>query len=177
MKAGKTHKIVSIALLIALQVVLGRFAGIMTPVVSISFSFLPLAVNAIAFGPVWAAVSSAAADIIGAMLFPKGLGIYFPGYTLSAALSGYVYGVILYRKPGVLWRISLACLVQGIFISLGLGTYWVYMMTGKGYLAILSPRILQNVIMIPVKVLLIRLVAYRLTPFLHYETQKLINKP
>ena len=166
MNFSKTHTIAYIALLIALQVVLGRFAGIMTPIVSISFSFIPLVVNAIVFGPICATVSSAIADIIGALLFPQGLGIYFPGYTVSAALNGLIYGLMLYRKPKRLWRISLTCLIQGLFISLGLSTYWVYMMTGKGYMAILPTRFLQNAIMVPVKIFVIWILVYRLTSYL-----------
>lgn len=175
MNFSKTQKIAYIALLIALQVVLGRFAGIMTPIVSISFSFVPLVINAILFGPVYAATSSAIADIIGALLFPQGLGIYFPGYTVSAALNGLIYGLILYHKPKRFWRISLACIIQSIFISLGLSTYWVYMMTGKGYLAVLPTRILQNAIMLPVKVLVIWILVYRLTSYLQKSIIPKIN--
>lgn len=166
MNMNKTKKLAYISLLIALQVVLGRFAGIMTPVVSINFSFIPLIINAILFGPFYAAASSAVADVISAFLFPQGLGIYFPGYTLSAALNGLIYGLILYRKPKRLWRISFACIMQGILISLGLSTYWVYMMTGKSYLAVLPTRILQNAIMIPVKIFVIWIVVYRLVSYL-----------
>lgn len=176
MNFSKTQKIAYMALLIALQVILGRFAGIMTPIVSISFSFVPLAINAIVFGPVCATVSSAIADILGALLFPQGLGIYFPGYTVSAALNGLVYGLILYRKPKQLWRIILVCIVQGVFISLGLSTYWVHMMTGEGYLAVLPARILQNAIMIPVKALVIWILAYRLTPYIWKSAIPELNK-
>lgn len=153
MNFTKTQKMAYIALLIALQVIIGRFAGIMTPIVSISLSFIPLVINAIVFGPFCAMVSSAIADIISTLLFPQGLGIYFPGYTLSAALNGLIYGLVLFRKPRQLWRICLACMVQGIFISLGLSTYWVFMMTGQAYLAVMPTRILQNVITIPIKIL------------------------
>lgn len=160
----KIQKIAFIAMLITLQVVIGRFAGIMTPIVSINLSFLPLVVNAIVFGPVSATVSSAIADILGAFLFPQGLGTFFPGYTLSAALNGLIYGLILYRKPKKLWRITLACLITSVVISLGLSTYWVYMMTGKGFLVLLPARIMQNAIMLPIKIILISTVVYRIIP-------------
>jgi len=165
MKFSKTQKIAYISLLIALEVVMGRFAGIMTPIVSINFSFLPLVVNAIVFGPVSATVSAAISDILGAFLFPQGLGIYFPGFTLSAALNGLTYGLLLHRKPLRLWRICIACFITNILISLGLSTYWVYMMTGKGFLALLPTRILQNAIMLPIKIIVIKLVVYRVIPF------------
>jgi len=177
MKLSKTLKIAYVALLIALQVVLGRFAGIMTPIVSISFSFLPLVVNAIVFGPVSAAISSAIADVLGAFLFPQGLGTFFPGFTLSAALNGLIYGLILYRKPKQLLRIGLACCITSLFVSLGLGTYWVYMMTGKGFFALLPTRILQNAIMIPIKLMVIWSVAYRVIPLIWKEAIPEFNNP
>lgn len=72
----KTKKLTSIALLIALEVILGRM-GIMTPIVSINFSFVPLVINAILFGPISAAVSSGLADIIGSLMPPQGLELIF----------------------------------------------------------------------------------------------------
>lgn len=160
-KFSKTQKITIIALLTALQVVLTRFLGITTPIVSINFSFVPLVINAVLFGPISAAISSASADIIGSVLFPQGLGIYFPGYTLSAALNGLIYGYILYSKPKKLWRITLACAITGIFVSLLLGTYWVYVMTGQAYLLLLPTRIMKNLIMIPIKIVVIQILVYR----------------
>lgn len=159
---SKTKKITYIAVLIALQVVIGRFAGIMTPIVSINLSFIPLVINAIVFGPVSSTISAAAADVLGAFLFPQGLGTFFPGYTLSAALNGLIYGLILYRKPKRLWRICLACLITSVAISLGLSTYWVYMMTGKGVIALLPARLIQNAIMFPIKIFMIWVVVYRI---------------
>lgn len=177
MKLSKTQKITFIALLIALEVVMGRFLGIMTPIVSINFSFLPLVINAIVFGPVSATLSAVISDILGALLFPRGLGIYFPGFTLSAALNGLIYGLFLYRKPKQLWRISSACLITSIFVSLGLSTYWVYMMTGNGFLALLPPRILQNAIMLPIKIFAIWVIAYRIIPFIWKEAIVEPRKP
>lgn len=52
-------------------------------------------------------IGAAAADFIGMMLFPVG-GAYFPGFTISAFLSAGIYGVLLYKKPKNLTRISMA---------------------------------------------------------------------
>ncbi|MGL5435295.1 MAG: folate family ECF transporter S component [Lachnospiraceae bacterium] len=162
---NKSQKLVSISLLIALEIILGRFFGIKTMIATINFSFLPLVINAILFGPVSAACSAAIADILGTFFFSNGMA-YFPGFTVSAALTGMVYGLLFYRKPKKMWRIGLSCVFINLFISLGLSTYWVYLMTGKGFMAILPTRILQNVIMVPVKVFTISTFVYRLIPFL-----------
>lgn len=170
MKSINTKKLTIMALLIATEVVLGRL-GIMTPIVSINFSFVPLVVNAILFGPVAAAISSGLADIIGSMMMPQGLGTYFPGYTISAILTGFSYGLILHRKPKNLGRIIVACLFTSIVISLGLSTYWVYVMTGKGYLAILVTRTIQIALLIPIKIFVIYTIVYRLIYLVKNQTQ------
>ena len=170
MKTINTRKLTSIALLIAAEVVLGRL-GIMTPIVAINFSFVPLVVNAILFGPITAAVSSGLADIIGSMMMPQGLGTYFPGYTISALLTGFIYGLILYKKPKKMSRIILASAVTSVVISLGLSTFWVYLMTGKGYLAILFTRTAQIAVMMPVKVFVIYSVVYRLIFLIKNQTK------
>lgn len=170
MKTINTRKLTSIALLIAAEVVLGRL-GIMTPIVAINFSFVPLVVNAILFGPITAAVSSGLADIIGSMMMPQGLGTYFPGYTISALLTGFIYGLILYKKSKNLGRIILASVVTSVVISLGLSTFWVYLMTRKGYLAILFTRTAQIAVMMPVKVFVIYSVVYRLIFLIKNQTK------
>lgn len=176
MKFSKSQKIAYIALLIALEIVIKRFAGITTPIVSISLAFIPLVINAVLFGPVAAAVSSAIADFIGALLFAQGIGVYFPGFTLSAALNGLTYGLLLYRKPKKLWRISLASFITSMILSLGLGTYWIYVMSGQGFWALIPPRILQNVLMLSVKIPLIWVVVYRIIPIIGKDILPQLNQ-
>ncbi len=156
---SRVKRMVIMGILIALQIVLSRFLSINTPIVRIGFSFLPIAIAGIMFGPLYTGVGSAISDILGAVLF--GSAPYFPGFTLSAFLSGVVYGIFLYKKPKKLWRVCCTVAIINIFISILLGTYWIYMITGKGYLALLPSKIVQNLAMFPVKVIAIWLIAYR----------------
>jgi len=64
--------------------------------------------------------------------------------------------------------VCLAVAIINIFISLLLGTFWLSILTGKGYLALLPTKIIQNVVMFPVKVVTIWVVAYRV---LNIESQ------
>ena len=86
MKKSNTGRLAKIALLIALQIVFTRFFSVTMPVLRIGFGFLPVAVTSILYGPVWGGIAAAMADVIGMMLFPSGT--YFPGFPLSAMLSG-----------------------------------------------------------------------------------------
>ncbi|MEG0091942.1 MAG: folate family ECF transporter S component [Oscillospiraceae bacterium] len=153
-KKPNITRMVHIALLIALEITLSRFLGITTPIVKISFAFLPIAAVAILYGPFYSALAGALGDFVGALLFP--VGAYFPGFTLTAGLVGLVYGIFLYKKNNSYKYILTAAVIVSVFLHLGLDTYWINVLTGKGFLAILPARILKCVIMIPVQTLAIK---------------------
>ena len=118
MKNSNVKKLVEISLLIALEVILTRFCSIYTGILRIGFGFLPVAIIAMMYGPISAGVAYAIGDILGMMIFPSGS--YFPGFTLTAFLTGVIYGVVLYKHPKTWGRIILAtCLVcLGIMIPI-----------------------------------------------------------
>lgn len=144
------QKLVTLSFLIALQVLLTRFLGIETPVIRISFGFIPLALSGALFGPMAGGIVGALADIIGMMVFPKGA--YFPGFTLSTALSGMIYGYFIHNKPKNVLNIALAVISVMLFVNIGLNTIWLSMLTKKGAYAIIVPRIVKNLIEVPIKV-------------------------
>ena len=83
---------------VALEVVLNRVVSINTQAWKIGFSFVPVALCAVLFGPLWAGAVNALGDFIGAMLFP--FGPYHPGFTVVAFAMGMVFGLFLYRRGG-----------------------------------------------------------------------------
>jgi len=139
---------------IALEVILTRFLSIHTPIVRIGFTFLPIAISAIMFGPIYSGIAAALADIVGMMLFPTG-GSFFPGFTLTAFLIGYIYGFFLYKKTIAFKQITIAVIVSTI-VTLGLDTVWIWIITGQGILAILPARIIKCIIMAPIQVTMIQ---------------------
>ena len=157
MKNANLRVVVLMGVFIALEVVLTRFLSIQTPIVRIGFTFLPVAISAMMFGSVNSGIAAALADIFGMILFPSG-GAYFPGFTLTAFLGGAIYGVLLYNKPKSIWRISIAVVIISIFVNLGLDSVWIWMITGKGLMAILPARIIKCIIIIPLEVIMIQLV-------------------
>ena len=149
----KTRNLVFIALLICMEVILTRFLSIQTPIVRISFGFLPIAFAAAMFGPVIGGLTAALCDILGMMIFPKG--IYFPGFTLSASITGVIYGIFLYKKPKSLLRIAMSVMLVTVISDLTLNTIWLSMMTGKAAIALLAPRAVKSLLMYPVQVFVI----------------------
>lgn len=153
--------LVTMALLIAMNVVLARFLGIQTPLVQVSFSFVPVVLAALLYGPVPAAIVGAMGDFLGAILFPAGA--FFPGFTLTAFLAGLVYGVFLYKKPAAVWRAVAAVLLITVFLNMGLNTLWLWITVKDGVWGILMNRIPKYFLVAPVQILVIRALSGRLT--------------
>lgn len=162
MRNKNVSKIANTALLIAIQIVLARFLGISTPIVRISFSFIPLSMVAMLYGPVYSTSAAAIADIIGAMLFP--IGEYFPGYTITAALTGLTYGLCLYNRKKTWISIGAALVIIGFCWHLGLNSFWLHMTTGKAMMAIMLPRVIKTLVMLPIKLVGIQLAWERICP-------------
>lgn len=148
-----TRKFVFMALLMALEVILTRFLSIQTPIVRIGFGFLPIALAGMMFGPLYAGAMAALADIIGMMLFPSGA--YFAGFTISAFISGVIYGIFLYKKDKSIVRITFSVVLNILIVDTALNTIWLTMILNKAFIAIMAPRIIKNVAMIPIEVVVI----------------------
>ena len=94
----KYYVMILCGLFIALQIVLGRLFAIDVVFMRVSLLFVPVALGGAIFGPLWNGLLCAAADIIGFLLVPS-QGPFFPGFTLSAFLSGFAYGFFLKYQP------------------------------------------------------------------------------
>ena len=83
--------VIMAALLVALHTVFAMFLSIqVTDSLRISVSFIANVAAGCLFGPVMGFVCGGIGDIIQFVLKPTGP--YFPGWTLSAALAGFIYG-------------------------------------------------------------------------------------
>ncbi len=91
------RSIVTAALLVALHTVMAMYLSIMvTDTLRISLSFLAnIAIGAL-FGPVMGFVCGGVGDIVQFFLKPQGY--YFFGWTLNAALAGFIYGLFFYKR-------------------------------------------------------------------------------
>ena len=91
-----TPQLVVLALLTALQVVLGNMLQVPLVGKQFSFGFLPVAAAGAVLGVPGGLIVGALGDFIGAHLFPAGA--YFPGFTLTSALVGVLYALPLHRR-------------------------------------------------------------------------------
>ena len=140
-------------LLVALQVVLSRFFSINAWNFKIGFSFLPIAVAGMFFGPVGAAVVATVADLVGAILFPSGQ--FFIGFTVTALLGGLVWGVFLHKKQ-TNGRILCAVLIEQLILSLLLNTLWISILYSSPFVPLMTSRVVQCLVLGPVQFITVK---------------------
>lgn len=146
----KTRILVFLSLLVAMDVILTHMIPVIQiDIIRISFGFVPQSFSSMLLGPWIGGVSAVLGDIIGMIIAPKGA--YFPGFTFSAFMTGMIYGLFLYKKPKTLLRITLAVLCITLFVDIGLNTYWLTILLGKGYMALLPARVIKSALMLPVQ--------------------------
>ena len=137
------------AMLAALALILNSVASInIGPYVKIGFSGIPNQIADYLFGPITGCLFAGVLDIVKFFIRPDGP--FFFGFTFNAMLSGLIYGTLLYRRPVSIKRIVIAEFFVKLVINCGLNTLWISMLYGKGFIALLGPRVIKNVIMLPI---------------------------
>lgn len=157
---SKNKKIILTAILLATLIILSRFLSIKTPILIISFAFIPTMLCAIWLGPKWTILLNVLGDLIGATVFPTGA--FFIGYTISTAISGLIYGLLLYKKEDnsytdkqFLIKLIISVIVVSCISNIGLNTLWLSITTGKAFIVLLGARIIKEIVMIPIQIVVI----------------------
>lgn len=162
MKTFKTKDLIILSLLIGLNVVLSRLLSINTWSIKIGFTFLTIYVGSYLYGPLGGILVGGVGDVIGSLLFPTGP--YFPGFTLTAVLTGLLYGFLL-KKNDDIKIIVLTCIINEFIINFLINTYWIYVISNANYLALLSTRVVQAIVKCVVGVISIKLLSKTLPSF------------
>ncbi len=93
------QKLVYCGILIALSIILSRFASIRFAFggvenIRVGFGAFPILIAGVLFGPLYGAVVGIVADIGGFMISP--IGAYMPHFTLVSAMYGFIPGLAMY---------------------------------------------------------------------------------
>ncbi len=157
---SKSKKIILTAIFLAMLIVLSRFLSVKTPIMKISFGFVPTMICAIWLGPKWTILLNVLGDLIGAILFPTGP--YFVGYTISTAIAGAIYGVFLYKKEAdsytekqFVLRLIVSTVLVAVISNMLLNTLWTSITTGKAFKVLFLTRFIKQIAMIPVHIIVI----------------------
>ena len=170
------------AMLIALGVVLSVLIIPLSNITEITLTGLPIAVGGYLFGPWMGFIIGALIDVCGFLAVPRGP--FFPGFTLSTALVGLIYGLFLYcgiwekksqrqsllrdGNKGLALRVVLAHLVKTVSISFLLNCYLLSVFYGMNFKAVFLGSIPKEAITFPIDAFLIYSViqvAKRIRPF------------
>ncbi len=146
--------LVYLAALTAIQVILSRFLSVSLWNVKFGFQFIPVVLAAISTGPWAGAIVGGVGDLVGALLFP--IGPYFPGFTLSAVITGLIFGFALQKRHNFT-TIFVAVLADSVITTLILNTVWVSVLYGSPLLPLLATRSVQAAVMTAVEVIAIPL--------------------
>ena len=95
-KLKNVKTLTTAGMFLALASICGFFNLPINQLVEIRFGSLVLAVSGSILGPAVTAVVGMCSDIIAFVIKPTGP--YFPGFTISAAVSGLIFGLFLYKK-------------------------------------------------------------------------------
>ena len=154
--------LVLVAMLMSLAVVTSFLNVQLTQALRLSFSFLFIALIAVKFGPFIAGAAGGIVDVIQFLVKPTGP--YQPLLTLTAVLTGVIYGLFLYRnrrsmflyrdRQG-LWRVILSHTVVTLLVSTLMNSYFISILYGKLFREFLVTRAIKNAIMFVPELLLL----------------------
>ena len=158
----RTLKLVMCALLLSLAGVVSLVEIMPIQEMKITFTYVFIALCGYLYGPITGMAFGASADIIGYIVNPAG-GMLFPGFTLTALISGFFYGLLLDRErlAGAklpLWRIIAAKTADTVICNIVLNTFCCSVLYGNTFMALLPARLTKNLIMLPFEIILLVLV-------------------
>lgn len=141
--------ITTCGVLAALGVVLKYVASIdIGQFIRIGISGIPDLITAAMFGPVVGGIFGAVLDILKYIVEPNGP--FFPGFTLNAALTAVIFGMILYRKKVTFLRVLIAEIITKVTVSMFLTAVWLSVLYGQAFTIIFTARIISCLVMIPI---------------------------
>ncbi|RMC49195.1 folate family ECF transporter S component [Lactobacillus sp. ESL0225] len=136
--------LILLGIIVAMKIILERFT-IGTSLAHIGLGFIGSVLLGYMFGPVWGAAGGGIADLVSSALFGN-QGGFFIGFTLSAMVGPFIYGLFFYQKPVKIWRIVVAVLLVSIIVNVGMNTLWLHLLYNVDYKAALVQRAPMEII-------------------------------
>ena len=170
MQKKNTKNIAYFGLLIALNVVLTRVGSIRiggggTEIIRIGFGGYPVIFAGIVFGPLAGGVVGAIGDLIGMVVSP--MGPYMPHFTLVAALTGIIPGLIMLmfkdsKSKTNFWKLLLAIAIGQIITSVFITPYFMERLFSVPMVTTVPGRAITQAIQIPLYAYITKVLLQRL---------------
>jgi len=135
-----TKKVIYLSMLVALQIILSRVFSINAWNIRIGFGFIPMIFAILYFGTKEGVLVAVLSDLLGGLFLSSYP--YFPGYTLSLALSAYLFSLAI-RKKRTRGTILFGVILTQLICSLFLNSLWIAINSGSPLLPIMLTRLIQ----------------------------------
>lgn len=151
------HVIVGVSLFFALNVVMNLFASVyITPELKIGFASIATAASCYFYGPIPNLLVAPILDFVN--FFVKPSGVYYPIFMIATMATSLIFSCFFYKQGKVtLKRVILARLAYDLIVSLFLNSFFTCMLWGTPFWAIVSPKIIKNLISLPIQVVVLYL--------------------
>ncbi len=140
-------------LFVASYVALSMFNIRFSEFLEFRIAFLSLALAGFYGGPVMGMSVGIAGDVVSFFVVPQSAP-FFPGFTLTYAILGFLFGMILYRSRITPGRALLAGLAE-FTVSCTLTTLWLHLMYGMAWKYLFTIRLAKNSISLVVYTILL----------------------
>lgn len=171
---NKIRLIVFSALVAAVDIIFSRIINIDLPgPIRINFEISIAGLAGYLLGPVWASLSLVASDLIGMLLYTGSMGFSL-FFTISAALRGILFGILLYKKPVRITRSILSILIVFLLVDFLLNTYWLSIMMELSYFPYLISR-LPKLILIPINTALLHILLILINKILKFDKNPIVR--
>lgn len=152
-----TRMLILAALFCALRIAIKSLSIPVGEDLHISLDFFVNSVGSMIYGPLMALLVGAVSDTLGAVLFPTGA--YFFPFIFVEMLSGFLFGLFLYRAKLGEIRIALSRFtVVGVcnFLINPIIMKWYYLVVvGKDYTLFRFARMIKNLVLLPAEMILL----------------------
>lgn len=155
-----TRQMTLAAMLIALQVVLGKLSVGDPAVLKVGLGFIATALIGYFLGPWTGGMAMVINDLISNTILSSGT-LFFPGFTFSAFVSGVLAGMFLYNQKISWQRVLIYEFFQILITNVLFTTLWLYLMslssssTAQGFWALLTIRLPKEIITWPIEALVV----------------------
>lgn len=177
LEMNKIKTITFSSILLSLTLILETLSKLFPLIVfgrQIHFTFIPVALSSLLFGPIMAIITGFISDILGFLLFSGGYP-FFPGYTISAIAGALIYALFFYRRRITVLNIFLAKLTVNVFVNAYLGAIWLAMMSSKNtFWYNLVYGFYKNLLLLPFEVIMLTIVFRKLIPI--FKSHNMISK-
>ena len=169
----ETRTLTTTGVMLALAVVLRSMSVPITEDIRIVFSFVPICVIGMLYGPVVCAMASVSLDIIGFMVDTKTMRGYSPQLSLLEFVIGIVYGLVLYKRTAKFCGWDIAKIITARLLVVGVLNicvrsylmYTMYVNPGfslfsadpaqrQAFLLYLDPRIVKSAVEFPIDIII-----------------------